>query len=74
MENATVTNLIPVVYSAPDTREFLTVDCPEGWDDVKKICKKVLEYKGRHFTFTCWNSDRNCAYFRPNEELARIKK
>lgn len=48
----------------PDVnREFLAVDCPEGWDDVKKICKKVLTFEGRKFTFTGWNSDRNEAYF-----------
>jgi len=44
-------------------REFLTVSCPEGWDDVKKLVKKVLTFDGRKFTFTGWNSDRNEAYF-----------
>ena len=44
-------------------REFLTINCPEGWDDVKKITKKVLRYDGRNFTFSGWNSDRNEAFF-----------
>ena len=46
--------------------EFLTIDVPNGWDDVKKICKKVLLFDGRKFTFSGWNSDRNeCFFNRP---------
>ncbi len=42
----------------PDVgKEFLTWDVPNGWDDVKKLCKKVIKYDGRKFTFSCWNSD-----------------
>ena len=60
-----VPNEIPVVHNVrPDVdREFLTVDCPEGWDDVKKLTKKVLTYDGRKFTFSGWNSDRNVCFF-----------
>jgi len=48
----------------PDVnREFLTVECPNGWDDVKKLTKKVLTYEGRKFTFCSWNSDYNYASF-----------
>lgn len=48
----------------PDVnQEFLTFDVPNGWDDVKKICKKVLLYDGRKFTFRGWNSDRNECFF-----------
>ena len=71
-------NLVPVRHSSrPDVnREFLTVSCPDGWDDVKKICKKVLAYEGRNFTFTGWNSDRNEAFFARgldgSESIARI--
>ena len=56
---------IPVRHSVrPDVgREYLTIDCPNGWDDVKKISKKVINYDGRRFTFTGWNSDRNVCYF-----------
>ena len=66
MMNAEIaTNEIPVRYiSRPDVgRDYLHIDCPAGWDDVKKICKKVLIYEGRRFTFTGWNSDRNEAFF-----------
>ena len=44
-------------------REFLTLDVPNGWDDVKKICKRVLTFNGRDFTFSGWNSDRNECFF-----------
>lgn len=44
-------------------REFLTVECPYGWDDVKKLTNKVLTYEGRKFTFASWNSDYNYASF-----------
>jgi hypothetical protein len=44
-------------------QEHLTIDVPNGWDDVKRICKKVLVFEGRKFTFTGWNSDRNVCFF-----------
>jgi hypothetical protein len=44
-------------------QEFLDIDCPEGWDDVKKLVKKVLIYDNRRFTFRGWNSDRNECFF-----------
>ena len=58
-------NEVSVVYSyRPDVqREFLTIDVPNGWDDVKKLTKKVLTYDGRKFTFTGWNSDDLKCYF-----------
>lgn len=58
-------NEISVEYSErPDVgRDFLTIDVPAGWDDVSRICKKVLEYNGRKFTFTGWNSDTLKCYF-----------
>lgn len=51
----------------PDVgREFLTISCPNGWDDVKKLTKKVLSFDGRKFTFTGWCSDKNeCFFCRP---------
>lgn len=64
--NATIAkNEIKVQHSfRPDVgREYLTVSCPEGWDDVKKLTNKVLIFEDRRFTFTGWNSDRNEAYF-----------
>lgn len=66
--NATISpNEIPVTHSIRKdvNREFLTLDVPNGWDDVKKISKKVLTYDGRKFTFSGWNSDTNkCFFFR----------
>jgi len=64
--NATIApNEIAVRYSSrPDVnREFLTIDCPNDWDDVKKLTKKVLIYDGRRFIFTGWNSDRHECFF-----------
>lgn len=75
METATIsTNEIPVVYSdRPDiNREFLTIDVPNGWDDVKKLSKKVLTYKGKKFVFTGWNSDDLKCYFVRSEEIATV--
>ena len=64
-------DLIPVRPSA--TRDgYLTVDVPNGWDDVEKIRTKVLEFEGRRFVFTGWNSDRNEAFFKSNVAVARI--
>lgn len=74
-----VPNEISVRHSVrPDVgREFITFDI-EGWDDVKKVCKKVLEFEGRKFVFSCWNSDRmECIFVRPlygDAPVARIVK
>ena len=66
--NATlVPNEIPVRHSVrPDVnREFITFSVPNGWDDVKKVCHKVMLFDGRRFVFSGWNSDRNeCFFFR----------
>lgn len=35
-----------------------------GWDDVEPYTRKVLEFDGRKFTFSCWNSDENYMVFR----------
>jgi len=64
--NATISpNEIPVTYNErPDVdRDFLTIEVPNGWDDVKKISSKVLVYLDRRFTFSGWNSDTNRCYF-----------
>ena len=42
----------------------LHVDCPRGWDDVKKLTNKVLEYDGKLFVWSGWNSDRNVSFFK----------
>jgi len=50
---------IAVQYSfRPDVeREFLSFSI-SGWDEVKKLVKKVLLYDKRKFVYSCWNSDR----------------
>lgn len=73
-------NEIPVDYAhRPDVgRDFLTIRCPNGWDDVKPLTKKVLLFDGRRFTFTGWNSDQNVCYFAApcdgNAQTAKIVK
>lgn len=79
MSNITATiaeNLIPVRHSFREelNAHFLTISVPNGWDDVKKICKKVLTFEGRHYTFTGWNSDRNECFFREGKNFAKIGK
>lgn len=57
---------IPVMHSVrPDVgREFLKFAI-SGWDEVKKLTKKVLVFEGRKFVFSCWNSDENyCCFYR----------
>jgi len=77
MSTATIVpNVLPVKSHTerPGMGHYITIDCPAGWDDVKKICKKVLEFEGRNYTFTGWNSDRNEAFFRESFEFATIKR
>jgi hypothetical protein len=59
MKATILPNEIAVQYSLrPDVaREFLSFPI-SGWDEVKKLTKKVLTYDGRKFVFSCWNSDR----------------
>jgi len=68
-------NLVPILSA--NHREglgyYLTIDCPAGWDDVKKISRKVLAYEGRNYTFTGWCSDRNVAFFRDGAAFATVK-
>jgi len=51
----------------------LHVDCPNGWDDVKKLTNKVLLYDGKTFVWSGWNSDRNVSFFKiDNRKFATI--
>ena len=68
------TNLIPVRRSNNNGEHRLTIDVPNGWDDVKKICRKVLTHEGRHYTFIGWNSDRNECFFRESFGFAKVSK
>jgi hypothetical protein len=66
MTKATISpNEIAVVFtSRPEIgRDYLAVDVPNGWDDCKKLTKKVLKYEGRSFVWTGWNSDVLKCYF-----------
>jgi len=65
MKATIVPDEIAVVYSTrPELNlEFLRIDIPNGWDDVKKIHKKVLMYDGKRFTFCSWNSDHLHCHF-----------
>ena len=74
--NATISkNEIAVVYSHRQDvgREYLTIDVPNGWDDVAKLTKKVLRYDGKPFVFTGWNSDTLKCYFVGSNEVASVR-
>lgn len=60
---------------SPDVgREFLTFPIT-GWDQVKKLTKKVLTFDGRKFVFSCWNSDGNyCCFYRMLDGSTSIAK
>ncbi len=75
--NATISpNEIPVMPTQrqDDGTFWLVVDVPNGWDDVKKICKKVLNYDGRKYVFMSWNSDTNRANFKASPHVATISR
>lgn len=55
-----------------DGESWIEISVPNGWDDVKKLCKKVLRFGGRDHGFSAWNSDKNVAYFRSNAKIAEI--
>ena len=80
MSNITATvnpNEISARYSFREGfGHYLNISIPNGWDDVKKISKKVLRHGGRAYTFTGWNSDRNECFFRSTgtEVIATIGK
>ena len=71
--NATISkNEVAVVYSSRDGIEYLTIDIPNGWDDVAKLTKKVLRYDGKPFVFTAWDSDKLKCYFVRSNEVATV--
>ncbi len=46
-------------------REFIKFDI-SGWDEVKKLTKKILIYGGQKYAYSCWNSDHNyCVFSKP---------
>jgi hypothetical protein len=67
-------NEIAVEYRerASDGTKWLIINVPNGWDDVKKISRKVLVYNGLRFTFASWNSDNLVCNFKHNANIAKI--
>ena len=57
-----------------DGRSWLEISIPNGWDDCKKLTKKVLIFNGETFVWRSWNSDRNVCYFIQSNEVATISK
>ena len=73
-----VANALPIVNMyplnvAPEHADHITLSVPNGWDDVKTLSRKVLEYAGNTFTFTGWNSDTNEIYFKRSTAVARVR-
>ena len=71
VSNANVLNFfdksLPVVYTVrPEiNREFLRFDLPNGSNDLNKISKKILSFKGKDFSFAGWNSEEmTCCFSR----------
>lgn len=56
-----------------DGGKWLTIDLADGWDTLKRLTKKVLQYNGENYVFRGWNSDRNEAFFIQTNEVAKIK-
>ena len=72
-ETATInSNEIAVRPSVHLGTRRLTADCPNGWEDVKKLTKKVLTHDGRKYKFIGWNSDRNEVFFIESPDFATI--
>ena len=61
-------------HRADDNTYWLTVECPQGWADVKKLTKKILRFEGRIYRWRSWNSDRNVSNFLscPAESVAQF--
>lgn len=72
MKTATISPDLLVVRPSGTRPEFLTVSVPNGWEDVSPLVGRVLEFEGRNYGFTGWNSDRNEAYFKSAVSVARI--
>jgi hypothetical protein len=71
---AKVETLVPVtpITRADDGSKWLRISIPNGWDDVRKICKRVLSFEGATYTFASWNSDTMLCHFRQSDAVARI--
>ena len=43
-----------------------------GWADVRRFNRKVLEFEGRKYTWSCWNSDSMVSVFKTGQPTARL--
>lgn len=70
-----VKNCIPVLHSCSNGDNRLTVDCPNGWDDVKKLTNLILEHEGILYAWRGWDSDRNvCFFVEDSRAIATVKR
>ena len=76
MQNATIeTNLIAVEPTTDESgHKWLKIQVPNGWDDCKKLTKKVLKYNGETYVWRSWNSDYNYCYFIQSNDIAEFVK
>jgi len=80
--NATVIpNEIPILrhHTDKDGTGWLYIkiedqDGDGGWTDVKRNYRKVLEFEGRKYTWSCWNSDDMYSVFKTGQPIARISR
>ena len=67
-------NTIPIQRATVhEGQSWLEVSIPNGWDDCKKLTKKVLVFGGKTHIWRSWNSDRNVCYFVESLDVAKIK-
>lgn len=75
MDNATITNLVPITKETThhfNGKHTIFIDLPNGWGTLEPLCKRILEYKGKFYAFHAWNSDRNEAWFCETDMVATI--
>lgn len=74
--NATVIpNEIPIHRHSTDEQGVGWLEIQiEDWDDVKRTNRKVLEFEGRRYTWSCWNSDRMVSVFKTGLPVARLTR
>ena len=71
-----VQNALPIQSTATTEGgvHWLEVKLDNGWDDAKRHAKMVLEFEGRLYCWSCWNSDRNVSVFRTGLPVATVTK
>ena len=67
-----VENAIPVEHTECDGTHWLKIQCPGGWDEVKKYTKKILKFENRTYAWRSWNSDYNYCTFRESGQFAKF--